>query len=193
MQTGLGLDSRAKPRRLGLALPEKYPFDAWRQLGRQINLIADSSVWWLGDWLVFGEESFPGRYKKAIEQTSLEYQTLRNYAWVARRIPISRRRDKLSFQHHAEVASLPPHEQDLWLDRAEQNNWPRNRLRSELRSARAGEAKQSLATASIVLKVPPEKERLWKTAAVSANQPIDEWITMALDSVAALSVHQLDE
>ncbi|MCG5214615.1 LmbU family transcriptional regulator [Streptosporangium sp. KLBMP 9127] len=188
MQTGLGLDARAKPRRLGLTLPERFPFDAWQALGKQINLIAESSVWWLGDWLVFGEESFPGRYKKAIEKTSLEYQTLRNYAWVARRIPISRRRDKLSFQHHAEVASLPPHEQDLWLDRAEQGNWSRNRLRGELRSARGAQGKEALPTFSIVLKVPVEKEQVWKSAAVSANQPMDAWITAVLDSAAARSI-----
>ncbi len=32
-------------------------------------------------------------------------------AWVARRFPVSRRRDTVSFQHHAEVAALPEPEQ----------------------------------------------------------------------------------
>ena len=41
----------------------------------------------------------------------LDYQTLRNYAWVARRFAMSRRRDTLSFGHHAEVPALPEPEQ----------------------------------------------------------------------------------
>ena len=35
------------------------------------------------------------------------------------RFDLSRRRDKLSFGHHAELAALPEHEQDEWLDQAE--------------------------------------------------------------------------
>ncbi|TMR28024.1 hypothetical protein ETD85_37300 [Nonomuraea zeae] len=176
---------------MGLVLPERFSFDDWRQLGRQIHLITDSSVWWLGDWLVFGEECFPGRYKKAIEETSLEYQTLRNYAWVARRISMGRRRDKLSFQHHAEVAALDPAEQDLWLDLAEQHGWSRNRLRGELRSARGGRRDEA-PVSSIVLKIPVEKEEVWKSAAMSANQSIDDWITMALDSAALRTLARKD-
>ena len=49
----------------------------------------------------------------------LDYQTLRNYAWVARRFPAGRRRAGVSFAHHAEVARLPEPEQDYWLRRAE--------------------------------------------------------------------------
>jgi hypothetical protein len=41
-----------------------------------------------------------------------------NYAWVARRFAMSRRRDTLSFGHHAEVAALPEPEQDFWLREA---------------------------------------------------------------------------
>jgi hypothetical protein len=64
-------------------------------------------------WLIHGENAYSGRYRDAIEQTSLDYQTLRNYAWVARSLPLSRRRDTLSFAHHAEVARPPECEQDF--------------------------------------------------------------------------------
>lgn len=99
-------------------------------------MFANCSVWWLGDWPVYGEYAYSDRYKQALADTSLGYQTLRNYAWVARKIPLSRRRDALSFGHHAEVAALPDHEQDVWLTRAERSNWSRNLLRRGLRDAK---------------------------------------------------------
>ena len=74
-------------------------------------------------WLVYGESQFKDRYEEAIRRTSLNYQTLRNYTWVARRFDLSRRRDNLSFGHHAEVAALDPPEQEFWLRKAEKYGW----------------------------------------------------------------------
>ena len=45
--------------------------------------------------------------------------------WVAHKFEISRRRENLSFSHHAEVTALEPAEQDDWLDRAEAEKWAR--------------------------------------------------------------------
>lgn len=119
----------------GLRLPHKFPFEMWLAVGRRLSAAANSSAWCLGDWLVYGEDIFPGRYREAIEQTSLDYKTLRNYAWVTRRFPMSRRRDTLSFGHHAEVAALPRPEQDYWLRKADELGWSRNQLRREVRAS----------------------------------------------------------
>ncbi|MFD3523433.1 hypothetical protein [Streptomyces sp. NPDC058653] len=70
---------------------------------------------------------------------NLSDQTLRNYAWVGRRFEHHRRRDTLSFAHHAEVTRLSPPEQDLWLGKAEAQKWSRNELR---RAVRAGPTEQ---------------------------------------------------
>jgi hypothetical protein len=45
--------------------PGNLHFDSWRRLGRQTDLITDSSAWWLGDWLVYGEKRYPDRYQRA--------------------------------------------------------------------------------------------------------------------------------
>jgi hypothetical protein len=45
--------------------------------------------------------------KEGIELSGLDYQTVRNDSMVARGFEMSRRRDNLSFQHHAEVCALP--------------------------------------------------------------------------------------
>src|SRR3954453_23904182 len=87
----------------GLRFDPRFGFEDWRQLGGRIAMRASASLWWLGDWLCFGQEQYGQRYTDAVVLTGLDYQTLRNYAMVARRFELSRRPDKLSFQHHAEA------------------------------------------------------------------------------------------
>lgn len=101
----------------------------------------NSSARWLADRLIHGEATYGWRrYKEAVERTGLDYRTLRHYAWVARPFEHDRRRDSLSFAHHAEVTRLSPPEQDHWLRKAEQQKWSRNEPRN---AVRAGLAVQS--------------------------------------------------
>lgn len=172
-----------------LELPRGLTYEAWSELGSRLSCIASTSAWWLGDWLTYGESRFPDRYKQAIEETQLDYQTLRNYSWVARKFCQSRRRDTLSFQHHAEVASLVKQEQDIWLDRAERFSWSRNTLRSYLRISRrnAGlgvhdDCDQEVIKISV--NVEREKGTRWQEAAKRTNQSLDDWMTSVLDQVA---------
>jgi hypothetical protein len=180
----LALDSLALARRTGLYLPANLPFTTWQRIGAQISTICDSSAWWLGDWLLYGQLQYADRYRKAILETSLDYQTLRNYTWVARRFPMSRRRDKLSFQHHAEVASLPEAQQDLWLDRAEVFGWSRNELRRRLRACRSHDCDEALITVSVRVNVAPDQERRWQEAAKRTNCNFEEWMRLVLDEAA---------
>jgi hypothetical protein len=123
--------------RVGLVFPDRLPFEVWAGVGAQLAAAAAASAWCLGDWLAYGQAAYGGRYREAVGRTGLEYQTLRNYAWVAGRFELSRRRDTLSFGHHAEVAALPAPEQDFWLRKAEQFGWPVMRLRREVRASLA--------------------------------------------------------
>ncbi|MEY9857136.1 hypothetical protein ABH935_002744 [Catenulispora sp. GAS73] len=121
--------------RSGLLFMSRQTLDMWEQMGNRLFAFADSSTWWIADWLVYGESTFQDRYEEAIKQTSLSYQTLRNYTWVARRFPLSRRRPGLSFSHHLEVVALDQPEQDYWLRKAEELGWSRNKLRAEVRAS----------------------------------------------------------
>ena len=120
---------------IGLRFPRQLPFEAWLGVGRQLSGVVASSAWYLGDWLVFGQQAYRGRYREALERTGLDYQTLRNYAWVARRFGLSRRRATLAFGHHAEVAALPEPEQDFWLRKAEEHDWSTAQLRRVVRAS----------------------------------------------------------
>jgi hypothetical protein len=182
----MGLERAVVTRRTGLYLPPEMPFTTWQRIGRQIYLISDSSAWWWGDWLVFGEDRYPDRYRRAIAETSLEYQTLRNYAWVARRFPISRRRDRLSFQHHVEVAAQPEADQEVWLTRAEQHGWSRNELRRQLRKRRSSDLSVT-ATEEVVLRLNVDRDRQdrWREAATLMKENMSDWIVLSLDRSAA--------
>ncbi|RKT54687.1 hypothetical protein C8E97_3335 [Saccharothrix australiensis] len=170
--------------------------DEWSRIGHQINALSVSSAWWLGDWLIYGQAQYPDRYKQAIEQTSLDYQTLRNYAWVARQYPVTRRRSALSFQHHAELAALTPFEQDQWLDRAERFGWSRNELRNRVRASRkidragGGAADRTL---QIQMTVPPSQKQRWMQAASRTEQDFTAWMVAVLDDAAATTLETVSK
>src|SRR5262249_45545785 len=113
----------------------KPSLNSWEAVGGQLLSFMESSTWWVADWLAYGEKVFQDRYLEAIKRTNLNYQTLRNYVWVARRFEISRRHEDLSFGHHAEVAALDPPEQDYWLRKTREHGWSRNHLRSQVRAS----------------------------------------------------------
>jgi hypothetical protein len=131
----LFIDGPVVLRKSGLAFSRPIPLSTWELIGQQLLAVANTSTWWLADWLAYGEQAFQDRYREAIQKTSLNYQTLRNYAWVARRLELDRRRDGLSFGHHAEVAALDAPEQGYWLRKAEESGWSRNQLRAEIRAS----------------------------------------------------------
>jgi hypothetical protein len=119
----------------GLLFARRPSLHSWEAIGEQIFAVADSSTWWIADWLAFGESAFKDRYLEAAKKTHLNYQTLRNYCWIARRFELQRRRGSLTFGHHAEVAALDIPEQDYWLRKAEEFEWSRSKLRSEVRES----------------------------------------------------------
>jgi hypothetical protein len=203
------IDSSVVMEKSGLIFSRALPLGTWELIGEQLLFIADSATWWIADWLVYGESAFHDRYQEAIKKTSLSYQTLRNYAWTARRFELSRRRDNLSFGHHAELTALDLPEQDFWLRKADEFGWSRNRLRSEVRaSLRERQDGAALAPRSTVraaggdladhrlgspllaasetlsLQLTPDQLTHCEAAASSRNLSLGEWAIQALDTAA---------
>ncbi|MGW3350250.1 LmbU family transcriptional regulator [Nonomuraea rubra] len=181
---GLTIDGVVQTRRTSLTLPKKMSIEAWKKVGQQIWRISDSSTWWLGDWLVYGQRRFPDRYQRAIEETSLDYQTLRNYAWVARKFSPGRRRASLSLQHHAEVAALPEPLQDEWLDRAQELGWSRNRLRAHIRETAERRLAELAAEVQVRIEISAEQRTRWESAAGRARHDLGDWIVAMLNRAA---------
>jgi len=174
--------------RVGLQIPDALTFEAWERAGRQLAGVVDSSSWWLGDWLAYGKDHYTDRYQQGIRKAGLRYQTLRNYAWVSRRFDMTRRRARLTFQHHAEVASLTVEEQDRWLTLAEESSWTTKQLRNALREARGGPQAVAGSASFRQFAVPRERFERWYRAAEHSGVDVDEWVLTTLDSAAELVI-----
>jgi hypothetical protein len=91
-----------------LILPDNMSEADWRKAGVILGGLDRTLTWAIGDWWQFGH-----RYgdRKAIvtakDWQGVSYESCMNAASVARKFPTSRRREVLSFDHHAAVASLP--------------------------------------------------------------------------------------
>jgi hypothetical protein len=158
--------------------------------------------------LIYGESAYGwSRYREAIDRTGLDYQTLRNYAWVARRFEHGRRRTGLSFAHHAEVARMSPPEQDFWLRKAEQQKWSRNELRRQVRaslaeqhedaagavltdkkpaSLQSGEsasAQRRCRTQVLTIELPVDRMDYYSKLALAQGLSVDQWVTQVLDTL----------
>ena len=177
--------SRILTTKVGLQLPSELSFEEWQSAGNRLSGMVSSSCWWLGDWLVYGKEHYDGRYELGARNAGLQYQTLRNYAWVARSYAVSRRRATLSFQHHQELASLAIEEQDEWLQRAEDYSWSTKQLRSAIRSQRSTLAAPPDGARSMRrLAFPIVRFRRWNQAAARAGIDLEQWMLAALDDAA---------
>ncbi|MGW5863086.1 LmbU family transcriptional regulator [Streptomyces sp. NPDC055239] len=179
---------------VGLQIPTGLKFDDWERAGRQLSGIVNSSSWWLGDWLVYGKDHYTDRYQRGIRAAGLQYQTLRNYAWVSRRFALHRRRAGLTFQHHAELASLSVEEQDLWLDRAEGMGWTTKQLRSAIRQTREAERQRGTQVEPIrQLAVPGNRFQWWHKAAEQSGIDFEQWVLATLDVAAERALEKMEE
>ncbi len=133
-----GQEMRVIEPSLSLKLPAGTTFDEWLNIGR--NLYANSAAinWHIGDWWAFGDHRYGARAKAAAEGLfGLAFQTLRNAGTIARSFEVSRRRDVVSWAHHAEVAALPAPIADQFLEKAELEGMSRNELRREVNAYRS--------------------------------------------------------
>ena len=118
----------------GLDLPDGLGREEWLELGRRLGARQERDRWALGDWAAHGDRRY-GDLTEAGAEIGLARKTLYHLAGVARKIELSRRRDNLSWDHHAAVAALSPTIADSLLDRAAAEGWSREVIREEARAA----------------------------------------------------------
>src|SRR2546429_4416754 len=94
----------------------ELPFADWLEQGRRLGVAGRGAGWWIGDWVRYGAARYGGRYARAGRVTGYDHKTLANMVYVASRFETSRRREDLSWSHHAELAALDVDEQERWLD-----------------------------------------------------------------------------
>jgi len=126
----------------------------WVAHGRRLGLAGRNVGWWIGDWLRYGNAAYGERYSRAAKVTGYDTQTLMNMVYVASQVDASRRREALSWSHHAEVAALSEDDQQRWLARAQDGRLSVRDLREEIRRERRQERVEEAFEAAGAVKCP---------------------------------------
>ena len=123
-------------------------YEEWVACGEYLHMIEKHVHFWIGDWLIYRDQRWGETYTEAQQLTGLKYGTLKNNKYVSSRIELSRRRDNLPFAYHQEVAPLETHQQELLLDKAEEEGLTLQQLRME-KHRLAHEAKRTITPPSV--------------------------------------------
>ncbi len=111
-------------------LPEGLPIEVWAVLGKYLQRMDANVQFWIGDHWNYGVRTYGEERATQAIGLGRASETCRRFGWVAEHVPVSvRRRTKLSYTHHAEVAAKPPEEQERLLEKAEAEGWSAKTLR----------------------------------------------------------------
>lgn len=112
-------------------------YEEWARATEELIELARSVPFWVADALAFGEEAaFSERAAQVLPDGGWAWQTMSNYAYTAKAVAPERRHPDLTFAHHQEVAALPPPQQSVMLDLAEEEGWSSIVLRDQVRKAK---------------------------------------------------------
>lgn len=82
----------------------------WLQIGRALASVCQSAYWWVGDWLIYGFNTYGKKTTFDLAQQATGYTrgVLYSCASTARRFPPERRVESLTFYHHQCVRKFAP-------------------------------------------------------------------------------------
>jgi len=109
--------------------------DDWGAMGQKVFCtLKEASLWWLGDWVIYGEEHFNQESSQYIEDTGYSHESIRNAAWVCKRWhPKQRVYENLTFSHYQVVVNVEAKEiAETLLNFASFRNWSVSELREEM-------------------------------------------------------------
>lgn len=156
--------------------------EVWLDQGRQLRerYHPGAAQWAIGDWLNRADSRWGEMYSPAAKVLGRSEGTLRNCKSVAAKFDLSRRRDDLSFAHHAAVAKLRHAKQDRLLDQAAAERLSVPKLRAIVNQD-ADDPK-----VPVVLRVSEIQRALWSTALDSTDhKSLSSWLIEAADAYAA--------
>ncbi len=132
-------DALPRATSISLSLPESMTFEQWEEVGAELANRARKLNWWIGDWWAAGHHRYGERARLAARGLfGKEFKTLANIASVCRAFEPSRRRERLSWSHHAEAAALSPNAADMLLDLAERDRLSKAQVRAAVTTIRGG-------------------------------------------------------
>ncbi len=118
-----------------LLIPSDITLEGWIEGWQGAAQVEQSSRWWIGDLLNFGESRFPSEWTQVLDPQFAE--TNRGRARVSLRIPREIRRESLSWSAHREACSPETIEERIeLLDLAEANRWGSREIAAEVKRRR---------------------------------------------------------
>ena len=116
----------------GALIDSDVSLDAWSDALRQVQSLANASVWALGDLLVYAHAhaDWGETYTQYLELTGKSYSTLTKATYLSKQYLPEERVVGVSWSHHAEVAAVKaPAERRALLHRARDEGWTREQIR----------------------------------------------------------------
>ncbi len=117
---------------LGATFEGDVPETEVERLLERAGSAGRSCMFIIGDAINYASGKWGEKYERWIGITGLEYGTLRNASYIAGKIQLSWRHDKLTYEHHRLVARLAPTDQERWLELADKEGFSTRRLRKSL-------------------------------------------------------------
>lgn len=106
--------------------------EEWMDVFKALKQVEGCVQFWIGDCLAYRQQKW-GMYDDIAEETGMAMNTLREYKHISEAVKSDVRTSDLSFNHHKEVASLPPEKQELFLNMAVENKLSVRDLRNEIK------------------------------------------------------------
>ncbi len=124
-----------EPRATGLTIVPGLSWPEWEEKWLVLDRTQRSINWWLGDALIYAEDTFGERWSQAVDAEFREQHE--RCMRVSRLIPPPERREAFSWSSHREVAALSSEERAEIFDLAEAQGWRSREIRDEVQRRKA--------------------------------------------------------
>jgi N6-adenosine-specific RNA methylase IME4 len=195
---------KAKFEKNSLILNDNITIEEWKELGGQLKKIEGCVQFWIGDWARFGDKKgFTEKYTDSKvydeleEITGLERKAIQNIKSITDNIDSSRRREDLSFSHHAEVAKLNPEKQTEFLQKASEEKLSVRELRNLIKQEERNNIQQPQFPNNkyqVIYADPPwAYNDKCENGAIQSRGANEVYPTMSIDEICTLPIEELSQ
>jgi hypothetical protein len=117
---------------LGITFSSDLEYEEWYRLIGTLARLETAFQFAIGDALNYGSAKYGEKYSNAMDATGFAYQSLANWTWVSKHVPIENRVAGLSWSHHRSVATCDVTQQKQLLEAAKMRGLSAFDLTSEI-------------------------------------------------------------
>jgi N6-adenosine-specific RNA methylase IME4 len=186
------IESYCELNKTNLTFKRDVSKDEWMSVFQALKQVEGCVQFWIGDCLAYRQQKW-GMYDDIAEETGMEVRTLREYKMVAENIKSGARAPELSYTHHREVASLPPEKQELFLNKAVEENLSVRELREEIRRDKVEKSFAELPSGKYRVFYADPPWEYGNSMPSYFTEQADHYQLMSLDEICSLDIKSLTE